>query len=170
MVRKPKDTNLKLVETANDEDDRWGKAEKELRITAAEAKQRVRTLREELEGYRAQIEAVPFDIPYDSELGVPCLEGHDRQYTPDLAANLDPRVNVIYKLIDEYADQHGCNASLDFNAKLFAFRWATADAAYRAGVLAGVIFAGCPKEQVDRFERGLAVSLTTNNPIVKKED
>lgn len=39
----------------------------------------------------------------------------------------------------------------------------TAETAFKIGVLAGAIFAGCSKEEVDRFKRGLAVSLSADN-------
>ena len=42
-----------------------------------------------------------------------------------------------------------------------------AETAFRIGVLAGVIFAGRPKDEVDRFERGLAFELSRNPWICK---
>jgi hypothetical protein len=36
--------------------------------------------------------------------------------------------------------------------------------------LAGVIVAGCPKDQVDRFERGMLVSLCADNRLVKDRE
>ncbi len=60
--------------------------------------------------------------------------------------------------------------SISRRAKLFELKMETAKTAFKIGVLAGAIFAGCSKEQVDRFERGMAVSLTADNRIVKTRE
>jgi hypothetical protein len=73
----------------------------------------------------------------------------------------------MFDMIDNYAKEHGCYEDLDFNAKLFELKIGTAESAFKMGVLAGVIFAGCSKEQVDRFERGLAFSRIADNRMVK---
>jgi hypothetical protein len=46
----------------------------------------------------------------------------------------------------------------------------TAETAFKIGMLAGAIFAGCSKEQVDRFERGMVFSLMSDNRLVKAVD
>ena len=65
--------------------------------------------------------------------------------------------------MNNYAKEHGCHEHLDFQAKLFELKMGTAETAFKIGVLAGAIFAGCSKEEVDRFKRGLAVSLSADN-------
>ena len=56
---------------------------------------------------------------------------------------------------------------LDFQSHLFDMKSQAAEIGFRIGVLAGVIFAGCSKDQVDRFERGLAFELSRNPWICK---
>src|SRR4051812_41328630 len=101
MAKKTQDTNLKLVDPPIDEErkkkwseeyDRWETAEKEMRITAREARRRVSLLRTELEAYRSQLEALPFDIPA-GDLSMPiCLDQSDRKYTLELVEDLDSRI------------------------------------------------------------------------------
>ena len=67
---------------------------------------------------------------------------------------MDTKGKAMFEMIDSYAKEHGCHENLDFNAKLFELKMDAAETAFKIGVLAGVIFAGCSKEQVDRFERG----------------
>ena len=153
----------------SEEDHRWEKAEKELQIPAHELRGRVRVLRDELEAYCNQLEAVPFDIP-SGDLSIPnCLDNSDRKYTLDLVEDLDPRVSGLFEMIDSFAKEHGCHQDLDFQAKLFELKTGYAETAFKIGVLAGAIFAGCPKGQVDRFEQGLEVSLASDRRLAKKD-
>jgi hypothetical protein len=80
------------------------------------------------------------------------------KHTVDLVKDLDTRLKGLFEMIDNYAKEHGCHEDLDFQAKLFELKMGTAETAFKVGVLAGVIFAGCSKEQVDRFERGMVLS------------
>ena len=59
---------------------------------------------------------------------------------------------------------------MDFQSHLFDMKSQAAETAFRIGVLAGVIFAGRPKDEVDRFERGLAFELSFNPWICKLGD
>jgi hypothetical protein len=173
-----KTSNLEIVQQRteaekkkwSEEYERWETAEKELRIPAHELKQRVRALRDELERYRAQLEAVPFDIPAGDFSLPKCLDNCDRKYTRDLVDDLDKRVKARFEMIDAFAKEHGCHENLDFQAKLFELKMDTAETGFKIGILAGVIFAGCSKEQVDRFERGMVFSLTSDNRMVKGVD
>ena len=167
MADKNKDGNLKVVPCWDKTAMEWEKEEKELRISEREARQRVRVLRDELEAYRQQMEGVPFDIPAGHACSPMCLANTARRHTLELVESLDPRVNGLFEMIDDYASKHGCYEHLDFEAKLFAMKLATAETTFKIGVLAGAIFAGCSREQVDRFERGLVVSLTSDNRLVK---
>lgn len=101
-----------------------------------------------------------------------CLDHsiYRRKYATELVEELDPRVKVLFAMIDNFAERDGCHQDLDFNVKLFSLKWSIADIAFKIGVLAGAIFAGCWKEQIDRFERGMVVSLTSDNRLVKSGD
>jgi hypothetical protein len=175
MVKKT--TNLSVVkrsETQKERDrrtrwshehDRWEEAEHEMRITRQEMCQRVRVLRDELESYRAQLEAVPFDLPNDE---IPCVLDHNRRkYTVNLVEEFNPIVEKLLEMIDSYAKQHGTHEFLDFQSKLFTLKSQSAETGFQIGVLAGVIFAGCSKEIVDKFERGLMFSVESNGWLVK---
>ena len=173
-----KKTNLKVVERQEteaekqarikrqqEEDAPWDKAYEGWKITPQEAANRVRSLRAELEYHCRQVEAMNFgitcdDMPY-------CLDWTKRKYTYELVDALNPFVDGILEMIDEYAKQHGCHEFLDFQSHLFDMKSQAAETAFRIGVLAGVIFAGRPKDEVDRFERGLAFELSRNPWICK---
>jgi hypothetical protein len=172
-----KTPNLKVIQERTEEQkkkwseeyERWEKAEKELQIPARELRQRVRVLRDELQRYYDQLQAVAFDIPSGDMSPPMCLEAGRRKHTLQLVEELDTKGMGLSEMIDDYAKEHGCHDNLDFNAKLFELKMGYAETAFKIGVLAGVIFAGCPKEQVDRFERGLAYSLASDNRLVKKD-
>jgi hypothetical protein len=146
--------------------DRWNKTEDEMRISSEEARRRVRDLRHELERYRDQIGAVPFDIPGEMPI---CLDTK-RKYTIDLVETFDTRIEARFEMIDKFAELHGCHANLDFNAELFDLKMHTAETAFKIGVLAGQIFSGASDREIDRLERGLAFSLMSDSRIVKSGD
>ena len=77
----------------------------------------------------------------------------------------NPAIDGAFKMLDEFAEQHGCADTLDYNSKLFQLKWATAKTGFKIGVLAGVIFAGCSKEKIDRFERGLTFALRSERDV-----
>jgi hypothetical protein len=174
MSSKTKSTNLKLVEADTDREERkrlsdaFEKAENEWRIGASEARDRVRNLRAELERYREQLEGVPFDIA-DGESGEESLDRYERKYPAQLAEEINPLIGGLFRAIDAFAEKHGTHEFLDFNAKLFELKCQTAETGFQIGVLAGVIFAGSPKEVIDRFERGLGFSLECHREIVRKD-
>jgi hypothetical protein len=148
----------------SEEEARWDKAEDAMRITREEARRRVRDLREELEGYRDQLEAVVFDIPNAD--GPMCLDPYDRKYTVNLVEDFDPRVKGLFDMIDEYARQHGCAEALDFNNKLLLLTMYTAESAFKIGVFARAIFVADSDREIDRLERGLVFSLASDRRIV----
>lgn len=86
----------------------------------------------------------------------------------ELIESLNPTLNHLFDMIDEYAKKHGCHEYLDFNSKIFELKSEYAATGFRIGVLAGAIFAGCPKELVDRFERGLEFAFSTPGARVLK--
>lgn len=68
------------------EHERWDRAEKKWRTGRRELRQRVKILRDELESYLTQMDAVPFDIPNEE---VPhCLDWGERKNHIDLAEDL----------------------------------------------------------------------------------
>ena len=184
MARKSKNTNLKLVQTQQQTDqqaeqqeekerraqeyDRWENARKRWMLSPLEITKRVRALRAELEFYREQIEGVPFDIACGDFCSPTSLE-YERQYTVALVEDFNPLVKGYFEMIDNFAKDHGCHELLDFNSKLFSLKLHSAETGFQIGLLAGVIFAGCSKEQVDKFERGLAFSLKSNRQVVKAD-
>lgn len=143
------------------EQNRW-------RITREEAARRVAALRTELESYRAQIEALPFDIPVDDMPD--CLDETPRKWLVDLVEDLAPVVEGLFKRCDTVAEQCGAYEVIDYNAELFSLKMRTAETGYCVGVLAGVMFSGASKETIDRFERGLLFAICSNRWIVAGEE
>ena len=141
-----KNANLKLVDSDQTQQSKtWEEKQQELKITRDELQQRVAALRSELETYREQLDAAPFDILADDE---PRSLQQKRKYLIDLVEALNPRVSALYDLIKVETDD------------LFALKLESATTGFQIGVLAGVILAGATKETVDRFERGLAFDLS----------
>jgi len=130
---------------------------KQWRITSREARSRVHDLRTELESYRDQIEAVPFDIASGDMNPPGCLDGAERQFALGLVENLNPVVDRLFQLCDSVAEKHGAREEMDFNQQLFELKMHAADTGFYIGVLAGAMFSGASKETVDRFERGFGV-------------
>ena len=154
---------------ANDEC--WEKAEDKLRITIHSARQRAKAIRAELELYREQVEAIPFDIA-SGDLGPPyCLDTNiRRRYVLELVEDLNPFVAGFFQLIDDFAEKHGTHEYLDFNSKLHALKHEAATTGFQIGVLAGVMFSGRPKETVDTFERGLAFAMSSRVPVKRSRE
>lgn len=150
-----------------EEYDRWEKAEDEWRITSREARQRVRVIRDELEAYREHLEGAPFDIPCGDYEPPRSIGQHRRKHTVELVGDLNPIIDGLFKMIDDFADQHGCADYLDFNSKLFLLKMEAAETGFQIGLLAGAIFAGCSNGEIDRFERGLTFALCSDTQIVK---
>jgi hypothetical protein len=171
VVNKPTQTQEERdKEAARDKEyDRWEKAEKSWRITAADARGRVLALRDKLESYRQQLEGVPFGMASGDANPPLSLDGGEREYAIYLAMDLNPIVYELFEEIDAFALKHGSELYrlLDFQSKLFDLRSESVDTGFRVGMLAGVIFSGASKETVDRFERGLAYDMKCNNCVVK---
>jgi|GEM_PF-3922376 len=150
------------------EDDRWTKVEKLWRITRHELRQRVSDLRVELEAYREQLEAVPYDMPCND--APYCLDRKtERKYHVELAESLNPVINRCLDMIDDYARQHGCHEFLDFQSKLFDLKSHSARTGFYIGMFASVIFSGAAPEVVDRYERGLTFAMS-DKEIVQGQD
>ena len=149
-------------------DKQWEQNEENSHITRKELRQRVSALREELESYQRQIEALPFDIPSGD---VPyCLDWSERKYHVTLIESFNPTLDSLFEMIDKYAEQHGCHEDIDFNSKLFQLKSEYAATGFRIGVLAGVMLAGCPKDLIDRFERGLEFAFSTPGARMLKDN
>jgi len=85
------------------------------------------------------LEAVPFDIP-SGDLSIPkCLDNSDPKYTLDLVDDWHTRVSGLFEMIDNYAKDHGCHDSLDFNAKLFSLKSHKAETVFKISILASAI-------------------------------
>jgi hypothetical protein len=167
VVKQP--TEKELDEAHDREREKWEQAEKGWRITAHQMRQRVLGLRDELERYREQLDAVPFGIPCGDASTPPSLDGGDRKYTIYLAMDINPLVDELFEYIDAYAKTHGPTIyrNIDFQSKLFDLRDHSVEAGFKVGILAGAIFSGAPKEVVDRFERGLAFDMKCDSRVVK---
>ena len=175
MAGKTNNANLKLIkdkEAAEDSYQRrqaveksWKAAAESWKLTPLEIKQRVGALRAELESYARVIEAMPFDIARDDF--PQSLDQTQRKWTGRLVEEIDPRIQGLFDKIDAFAHEHGCG-EIDFNAKLFEMKMDCEETAFRVGMLAGLVLAGCPKDQVDRFERGLVFSLSCDTGLTRK--
>jgi hypothetical protein len=157
-VVKPNQSRTKSYQEMEEETKSW-------RITRQEAVKRVRSLRVELESYHDQIDAVPFDILND---GIPApLDYSKRKWAVSVMEEFNPLIKGLFDRCDEAAQRHGVGEEMDFNAQLFDLKMHTAETGFQIGLLAGALFAGAPKETVDRFERGLLYTIHTDPRIVK---
>ena len=145
--------------------DKWQKVFESWCLHSGEVRGKVAALRTELESYREQLEAVPFDIP-SGEVGVPhSLDRTARKYILELLDDFNPLPEKFMNAIDEYAEENGCHQHLDFQSKLFEMRMYTAETGFQMGILAGVIFAGCSKDTVDKFTRGLELAFKSSQCV-----
>ena len=167
VVKKSTQEELERQKLRKEESTGWEEAEQKWKITSTEARQRVRVLRDELESYRDQLDGAPFDIASGDMSSPTSLDGGDRKHIVELVEELNPLVEGFFDMIDKFAEEHGTHESVDFNAKLFSLKMQTAQTGFEIGVLAGVILAGCSKDQIDKFEHGLAFHLKSNPFVVK---
>lgn len=143
----------------------WEEEKDTWKITRHEAAARVSALRIELESYRDQIDAVPFDILADD---IPrCLDRSKREEAVNVMEQLNPLIKGLFDRCDEIAQRHGVSEEIDYNAELFELKLQLSDTAFQVGLLAGAMFAGASRETVDRFERGLLYTMQMNPQIVK---
>ena len=70
-------------------------------------------------------------------------------------------------MLATFAEQHGCEETMDYEDKMLMLKSAIAETGFKIGVLAGAIFAGCSKKTIDRFERGLTFALRADRNIVR---
>ena len=85
-----KNANLKLVDSDQAQQSKtWEEKQQELEITRHEMQQRVQALRTELEKYRDQLDAAPFDILNDDE---PLSLQQKQKNTIDLVETLNPLI------------------------------------------------------------------------------
>jgi len=160
VVKPQTEVQRKSYEDLEKEAEAW-------RITRQEVRARVHALRTELEEYKSQIEGVPFDILADA---IPrCLDNTRREDLNDLVTGLNPLIGGLFKRCDDVARRHGVDAEMDYNAQLFELEMQLSDTGYYIGILAGVIFAGCSKETIDRFEHGLGFALESKHGVVKDD-
>jgi hypothetical protein len=145
--------------------DQWDKLEESWKISRLDLRKRVRTVRAELESCNRQMLGVPFDILSDETPA--CLGWNKRKYHVELIEEFDPIVHGMFEAINDFAKQHGCHKTLDFQAKLFELKSQCASTGFKLGVLAGALFSGVPEHLIDRFEKGLEVSMSTPAGIVK---
>ena len=164
------DRELELDRLHDQERDRWTELENQWRISPQSARQRVLALRDELERYRLQLEGSAFDVANGDMSTPPSLDGGDRKYTLYLATDLNPIVDNLFEEIDRFAKMHGPSIyrQVDFQSKLFDLRETSIETGFKIGVLFGVISSGAPKEVVDRYERGLAFAMQSDQRVVKK--
>ena len=152
---------LKAV-TERDEQNALLEAENEQwKLTKAEIAKRVKDIRRELEAAKARYEGALLDNYTD---GIPrsldIVDVNKEPYgavdylCPSLKGRLDRLQNETYEacLSDDVGE---------------LYFWST-EIAFQIGMLAGAIYADCPKETVDRFERGLAFALAARHWMVKE--
>ena len=163
VVNDPMREEWRAKRDANDET--WDKAEKKLWITNREMRQRSKALRAELELYREQIEAIPFDIASGGDCPPYCLDTNTRRHVFQLVEDLNPIVEGLFHLINDFAEKHGTHKYLDFESRLDTLKDEAATTGFQIGVLAGIIFSGQPKDTVDKFERGLAFAMSSRLPV-----
>lgn len=138
--------------------------ERQWRITSQQVRDKVHTLRLELESCRQQLEAVPYDLADEMPL---CLQSSNRKDQSELSEELNPLITHLFERCDSVAQKYGVGAEMDYNAQLFALKQQLAETSFRVGLLAGVMFSGASNETIDRFERGLIYSLTANRQICR---
>lgn len=133
----------------------YEKKKNSMRLSREEIKSRVRDVREKLELYREQIEALPFNICDEQPMCLGSYGVEQREALHDLAADLHPLAQFTYS---EFCY---CNEPIPsyIHDDLSPMLWDFSQTAYSVGVLAGAIFAGEEKKNIDRLERGLVFSL-----------
>jgi hypothetical protein len=131
----------------------WGQSREEIANC-------VRELRKELEAAKARYDGALFDNYTD---GIPrSLDYMDINRAPFGAVYfISPKLKAMVEGLQKNKPIR-CLSDDVFEL----FFWGT-DTAYQIGMLAGAIYADCPTATIDRFERGLIVSLAACHWIGK---
>lgn len=145
--------------------ERWEKAESSWMIHRDDVRHRVRDLRECFDEFNNQLEGAVFDVGLSDVSR--SLSRWSRGEIVEMVGTLNPLINGYFTMIDELASQQGCDDIVDFNSKLFLLKMEAVETGFQLGTLYGAIAAGCPKEQIDKFERGLTFALASHPRLVK---
>ena len=162
-----KNANLKLANVTDEPqqageriNQAWEKTQEEVKITRGELRQRVVLLRAELEAYRDQMEGTFFDITSGNTGPLESLDREDRKFIFELVQDLNPLIETLAMLIDEFSGNH-------VGDTVFTLKSEVAETAFRIGVLAGAIFATGDKSIIDKFTRGLGFSLESRPQMIR---
>jgi hypothetical protein len=154
-------TKLELVTEKKQKEVALKHEEESWKLTRKELARRVHQLRGELEAAKERYDGALFDNFTD---GIPrTLDADERNREPYgavefLSPGLKGRTERLQK-------ENPLSCISDDASELFFF---STEVAYQIGMLAGAIYADCSKATVDRFERGLVVSLFACHWIGKK--
>jgi hypothetical protein len=113
-------------------------------------------------------DAVPYEMTYGNFAMPMVIDQHDTKRTDELVESVDPRIAGFYDRFGVILAKLGREINVDLGAYLLDFKWAAEETAFKAGLLAGVISVGSSNEVVNRYERGLAFSLSADHRLVKK--
>jgi hypothetical protein len=129
------------------------------KLSRAEIRSRVHSIRQELEYMQAHFDGAIFDAMTND--GPPHSLYTDKAIREhyQLTDYLNPMLRAQY---DRVMDRVGENPLLTLHSDII-------QTAYQIGMLAGAIFADCPAAIIDRFERGLAFATGARSWQVKKE-
>ena len=154
QVAKEPDEEQKAKAAREAEEESW-------KLSRDEIASRVRQLRRELEAAKERYDGALLDNFTD---GIPRSLDH-------VNVNREPFGTVylfspkLEAMVDRLQKNEPISCLSDDVFELFF--WGT-DTAYQIGMLAGAIYADCPAATIDRFERGLVVSLAACHWIGKE--
>ena len=149
VLKQPKDTRTQEEIEANRREYQEREAEENrVKLDRNQLAARVAEIRRLLEDFGERLAGVRFDIvTHDMPPSLDC----GNQVCPDnLVEMLNPLIPLYHKRCDKrLPEREGVRDDLS------NLKWNTADTAFAIGVLAGSIFAGASKREIDRMERGL---------------
>lgn len=133
--------------------------EQACKLTQAEVTTRIREIRSYLEDASNRIAGLHFDILNSDE---PHSLDHDEfPYPAQLAERLNPTITGHYDRVYDRLPNEDSKDDLD------ELKLSLAETAFAVGVLAGAMFHGASKLEVDKLERGLVHATTSRHWQVK---
>ena len=154
--------NLELVTDTKAQQEARKERDNDLKLTRIEIADRVTQLRNELEAAKQRYDGTLFDSFTD---GIPAtLDLVDVNREPYGAVyHLSPLLEDWVRLLQN-GEVKSC-----FSDDVFELFFFSTQTAYQFGMFAGAIYADCPKETIDRFERGLVTALAASHWIIKDD-
>ena len=142
---------------------RLEKEVEDTKLTRDEIRERVRTIRDELQATKQQYDAAVFDV-VGIEMPRSLDRARNRRDPYLMVEDLNPLMDLYYRR---------CEAVLDdaLESEFGNLKWVGQETAFQIGIFAGFIFSGASEAEIDRLEKALVLATAARHwELAKAKD